>query len=146
MPIRQFLIAALFLGGLISRVSATPPASSDGAASDGSQTDLVRQFQADAIRTGQADWGHWGADPAKYTQWGQHSNRLIPVYTFGIDLASVRGEHSVYRDAKPLEQLYGYLPPGTLNPQADYFDQTDIFRLQQSAAEAGKRRIILFDH
>jgi alkaline phosphatase len=68
----------------------------------------------------------------------------IVITQFGIDLASVRGEHSVYRDAKRLQQLYGYLPPGTLNPQADYFDQTDIFRLQQSAADAGKRRIILF--
>jgi len=144
MPIRPLFIAALLLGGLVSRAFSMPPGDSDGAGSDASHTDSIRQLQAEAIRTGQADWGHWGADPGKYTQWGQHSNRLIPVYTFGIDLESVRGEHSIYRDAKRIEQLYGYLPAGTLNPQADYFDQTDIYRLQQSAAEAGKRRVILF--
>ncbi len=75
--------------------------------------------------------------------WGNHSNRLIPVYTFGIDLASVRGEHSPYRSRERLEQLYGYLPTETLNPQAGYFDETDIYRLQQAAAAQGKKRIIL---
>lgn len=144
MPIRQLIFTAALLAGLASRLFAIPPADSEGSATDASRVDPVRQLQADAIRTGQADWGHWGADPAKYTQWGQHSNRLIPMYTFGMDLESVRGEHSIYRDQKRLEQLYGYLPPGTFNPQAKYFDQTDIYRLQQSAAEAGKRRIILF--
>jgi len=142
MPIRSFLIA-LLLGGLVSSARALPPGDS-GSAGDVSRTDSLRELQAGAIRTGQADWGHWGADPAKYTQWGQHSNRLIPVYTFGIDLRSVSGDNSLYRDRKRIEQLYGYLPAGTLNPQADYFDQTDIYRLQQSAADAGKRRIILF--
>ncbi len=29
-------------------------------------------------------------------------------------------------------------------PNAEYFDQTDVYRLQKSAAEAGKKRIILF--
>jgi alkaline phosphatase len=144
MPIRPFLIIALLLGGLVSRVLAMPPGDSGGAGSDASRSNSLRQLQAEAIRTGQADWGHWGVQPSNYAQWGQHSNRLIPVYTFGIDLASVRGEHSVYRDPKRIEQLYGYSPAGTLNPEADYFDQTDIYRLQQSAADAGKRRIILF--
>ena len=43
-----------------------------------------------------------------------------------------------------LQQLYGYLPAATLNPQADYFDQTDIYHLQQTAVAAGKQRVILF--
>jgi alkaline phosphatase len=36
------------------------------------------------------------------------------------------------------------LPTQTLNPTAEYFDQTDVYRLQKTAAESGKKRIILF--
>jgi len=43
-----------------------------------------------------------------------------------------------------LTRLYGRVPEGTLNPDADYFDQTDIYRLQQLAVKQGKKRIILF--
>src|SRR5262245_16099787 len=111
---RKLLAAALLIGGLITQVLAIPPGEPDRVApSGGAPADSLRQLQAEAIRTGQADWGHWGVQPAKYTQWGQHSNRLIPVYTFGIDLRSVRGENSVYRDPNQLEQLYGYPPAGT---------------------------------
>jgi alkaline phosphatase len=42
-----------------------------------------------------------------------------------------------------LRGLYGYLPENTVNPDAEYLDQTDIFRLQRAAAVAGKKRIIL---
>ncbi len=103
----------------------------------------MRQLQAEAVRQDYADWGYWGARPSKYTGWGNHSNRLIPVYTFGIDLASVRGEHSPYRSRERLVHLYGYLPTETLNPQAEYFDETDIYRIQQAAVAQGKKRIIL---
>jgi alkaline phosphatase len=88
--------------------------------------------------------GLLGPTPTKYTGWTNHSNRLIPVYTFGIDLSTVRGEHSPYRSPERLQQLYGYLPAGTLNPHAEYFDETDIYHLQQTAVAGGKRRIILF--
>src|SRR5262245_17677144 len=95
---QKILAAALLIGGLITQVLAMPPGEPNGAGSDATHSDSLRQLQAEAIRTGQADWGHWGTDSGKYTQWGQHSNRLISVYTFGIDLESVRGEHSIYRD------------------------------------------------
>jgi alkaline phosphatase len=104
----------------------------------------LHDLQSEAIQKDFAEWGYWGTQPSKYTGWASHSNRLIPVYTFGIDLNSVRGEHSPYRSRERLEQLYGYLPDGTLNPKADYFDQTDIYALQKSAADQGKKRIILF--
>ena len=55
----------------------------------------------------------------------------------------MRGPKSVYRDAAALEALYGRLPDHTLEPQADYFDQTDIHRLQRLAAEAGRKYIVL---
>ncbi|MBX7166258.1 MAG: alkaline phosphatase [Pirellulales bacterium] len=105
--------------------------------------DFVKQMQAEAMSTGHATWGHWGADPAKYTAWAQHSNRLIPIYTFGLTLDAVRGEHSPYRDAARIEKLYGYLPDGTLNPAAEYFDQTDVYHLQKQAIAAGKKRVIV---
>ncbi len=106
--------------------------------------DVIAKMQVDAVAKKQADWGHWGPAPDKYSSWKTHSNRLIPVYTFGIDLQSVSGANSVYRDASAIEKLYGYLPPNTLNADAEYFDQTDVYRLQKSAVESGKKRVILF--
>ncbi len=106
--------------------------------------DRLRELQTAAIEQNFADWGYWGPQPSKYTGWTNHSNRLIPVYTFGMDLNSVRGEKSPYRSEERLKQLYGYLPAGTLNPAAEYFDETDIYHLQQTAEAEGKRRIILF--
>lgn len=106
--------------------------------------DYIAQLQHEAASTNRSDWGHWGPDPEKYSSWTSHSNRLIPVYTFGIDLQEVSGENSIYRDEERLKQLFGYLPTSTLNPEAEYFDQTDVYRLQKMAAENGKKRIIVF--
>ena len=106
--------------------------------------DAIAELQTAAATTNQSDWGHWGPNPEKYSSWTSHSNRLIPVYTFGIDLQAVAGKNSVYRDERAIRNLYGYLPEKTLNPDAQYFDQTDIYRLQQEAVAAGKKRVILF--
>ncbi len=105
--------------------------------------DRIRQMQSAAEAAGRASWGYWGDQPAKYSGFSNHSNRLIPVYTFGISLDGVKGERSVYRDEARLEALYGRLPEHTLNPEASYFDQTDVYRLQMEAAEAGKKYIVL---
>ena len=105
--------------------------------------DPIRQLQIEAEISGRADWGHWGDQPGKYVTWSNHSNRLIPVYAFGTDLERVRGVNSPYRHADRLEALYGRLPDDTLNPEADYFDQTDVYDLQLQAAEAGTKRIVL---
>ncbi|MGD9721243.1 MAG: alkaline phosphatase [Pirellulales bacterium] len=105
--------------------------------------DFVRQLQESAIKTRTADWGHWGPNPAAYSSWTNHSNRLIPIYTFGLDTKSVAGANSIYRDEAKIRQLYGDLPPDTLNPAAEYFDQTDVYRLQDQAAKAGKRCVVL---
>ncbi|MFM8984668.1 MAG: alkaline phosphatase [Planctomycetia bacterium] len=103
----------------------------------------MSRLQAEAEANGKASWGHWGEQPDRYAAWSNHSNRLIPVYTFGIGLESVSGTHSPYRDARRLEALYGRVPERTLDPDADYFDQTDVARLQRFAAEAGKKIIVL---
>ena len=105
--------------------------------------DHVRQLQEAAEQTGQAEWGHWGANPRKYSSWGNHSNRLIPIYTFGIGLEGFKGARSPYRDVQRLQKIYGFLPKGSVNPQAEYFDQTEIFWLQVNAVKAGKKHIVL---
>jgi alkaline phosphatase len=132
MTIRSNKYCILLLVGLLSCAGATRA------------DDLVRGMQESAIREHTAAWGHWGPDPGSYSSWMTHSNRLIPIYTFGIDLASVSGKNSAYRDADRLRRLYGFVPDDTLNADADYFDQTDVYRLQLAAAEAGKRYIVLF--
>ena len=105
--------------------------------------DPIRAMEAEAEATGKAAWGHWGDQPDRFISWSNHSNRLIPVYSFGMMLDAVAGANSAYRDAARLQALYGRLPDDTLNPEADYFDQTDIHRLQLMAAEAGKKYIVL---
>jgi alkaline phosphatase len=78
-----------------------------------------------------------------------HTNRLAPVYVFGrkIDLGSVTGQNSRYRDPEKIKALYGVLPENTLNPQAVYADQSDLYRVQKEAVARGVKHlfIIWFD-
>src|SRR5262245_53842220 len=108
-----------------------------------SAQDLLRELQKQATQQKHASWGHWGKDKRKYVSWSSHSNRLIPIYTFGISLDAYQDDNSLYRQRDKVQQLYGYLPPGTVNPQATYLDQTDVFRLQQDAYQAGKKHVVL---
>jgi alkaline phosphatase len=70
-----------------------------------------------------------------------HSNRLIPVYVFGrkADLGAVTGKHSAYRDPEKIRRLYGTLPENTLNPEAEYCDQSDLYSVQKEAVARGAR-------
>lgn len=113
------------------------------AADPASAADPVATMQVAAEQTGTASWGYWGDQPERYVSYSSHSNRLIPVYSFGITLSGIDGANSIYRDAQRLTTLYGQEPEGTLNPTADYFDQTDIHALQLAAADAGWKRIVL---
>lgn len=110
---------------------------------DDESDDDLRQLQLQALGQNRADWGHWGIDRNRYLGWTRHSNRLIPIYTFGVSLSTVNGEHSPYRDPQRLRRLYGRLPERTLNPRAEYFDQTDVYQLQKQAVAAGKKYIVL---
>ncbi len=110
----------------------------------GQAPDPIAALQSQAASTNLSDWGQWGPNAAKYSSWTTHTNRLIPAYIFGGDFSQVSGSQSVYRNPEALEKLYGVLPSETVNPQAEYFDQTDIYRLQKTASESGKKRIILF--
>jgi alkaline phosphatase len=112
-------------------------------ASQADGDDLLRELQSAAQRDNTTAWGHWGVQAAKYSDWKSHSNRLIPIYTFGVTLDAYTGANSVYRDASRIQALYGFAPAHTHNPAADYCDQTDVYRLQRAAAAAGKKYIVL---
>lgn len=112
--------------------------------------DYLRDLQTNAIKDGKSPVAHWGVDPNNYKEWGSHSNRLIPVYTFGtkgagsgVDLTSYTGKSSAYRNETALKRIYGRVPSNTLNPEADYLDQTDLAVLQRAAFVAGKKHVIL---
>lgn len=105
--------------------------------------DHVRELQETAVKGKHAEWGHWGPTPEVYSSWTSHSNRLIPIYTYGINLDSVRGANSLYRQPDKIKELYGRIPDGTVNSSAEYLDQTDVYRLQKMAAAAGKKHVIL---
>ena len=107
------------------------------------QEDLLRQFQFQATVLGKTDWIHWGDRKGTYSNWTSHSNRLIPVYSYGLSLESVQGANSCYRDEAKLKEIYSASPLETLNPSAEYFDQTDIYRLQKNGWKSGKRNVIL---
>ena len=106
------------------------------------RADHVRELQKQADQNSQADWGCWGLDEKEYAGWTSHSNRLIPIYTFGIDLDSYQGVHSPYRNQREIKRIYGGMSRGSLNPTADYFDQTDVYRIQKRAVNSGKKYII----
>lgn len=112
--------------------------------------DRIFELQTEAVKQGRSPAAHWGPEPDNYTAWGSHSNRLIPVYTFGtrgagpgIDLTSYTGQNSPYRNAQALRDIYGQVPSNTLNPEADYCDQTNVADIQQAALDAGRKYIFL---
>lgn len=106
--------------------------------------DYLSEMQSLAVSTRATNWAHWGPNHRTYSSWLSHSNRLIPLYSFGMNLDSVTGANSVYRDENKIKDLYSALPAETLNPSAIYCDQTDVYRLQEMAAKAGKKCIVLF--
>ena len=117
---------------------------------EGRGADYIRDLQTEAIKENKSPFGHWGHEPDNYKSWGSHSNRLIPVYTFGtrgagkgVDLKSYQGENSPYRSESQLQRIYGRLPSDTVDAKAEFFDQTNIFDIQQSALKSGKKYVFL---
>ncbi|QDU00203.1 alkaline phosphatase [Gimesia aquarii] len=115
-----------------------------------SAADPIREIQNNAVLHNRSPVLHWGYNPDNYSTWTSHSLRLVPVYTFGtkgsgsgIDLKSYTKENSPYRSSDALRQIYGYLPENSLNPQAEYLDNTNIADMQQAALSAGKKHIFL---
>lgn len=139
--------------GLISCVSFLSIIAQDSPKSAISN-DPVNALQTDAITTKKAKkartW-HFGSQGSGdvYSNHGTHSNRLIPVYAFGsrIQLGDVSGPNSLYRDSARVKALYGYDAPNTTNPKAEYFDQTDLYKVQKDAIARGVKHmfIVWFD-
>ena len=90
---------------------------------------------------------HFGSQGAGdvFTNHASHSNRLIPVHVFGAkaDLNAVTGKNSAYRTDAGVKRLYGFVPPNTVNPLADYADQSDLFRVQQDAVKRGIKHLFI---
>lgn len=112
--------------------------------------DFVAELQSGGIQNNATDLGHWGVNPDQYSDWTTHSNRLIPVYTFGtgraagpLNLNYYTGPHSPYRSEARLQRIYGRVPERTLNQKAVWMDQTNVADLQRAAAAAGRRYIFL---
>lgn len=126
---------------------ASPVNASDAAAE---ASDLAKHLQSRAAIDKKSPVGYWGTDPDNYFGWKSHSNRLIPVYTYGtagagdgIDLKSWTGSHSPYRSETALRKIYGYLPENTVHPDAEWMDQTNILDIQEAAVAAGRKHIFL---
>ena len=81
-----------------------------------------------------------------FSNHASHTNRLIPLYVFGrkADLGAVTGANSAYRSPEKIQALYdGVLPENTLNPRADYADQSDLFRVQSEAVARGAKHLFI---
>jgi alkaline phosphatase len=112
--------------------------------------DRLKDIQAEAVRTKAEKLPrayHFGSQGAGgvFSNHASHSNRLIPVYTFGrkVDLGAVTGANSLYRDPAKVKALYGFLPQRTVNPEADYADQSDLYRVQNDAVAKGVKSLFV---
>jgi alkaline phosphatase len=146
------VVTRLPVAWLITALCFSTTAQADGlaasapAASAPIQTEIadpMADLQKQSIVTQKSVYGHWGTDPRRFSSWTNHSNRLIPVYTFGLTLSKLREQGSLYADADRLAELGGTPGPGSTNPIAMYYDQTDVYRLQKDAIDAGFTNIIL---
>lgn len=112
--------------------------------------DHLQDLQQHAVAKGDSEAVHWGTDKSRYSTWSAHSNRLIPVYTFGtkgrgggVDLNCYSGKNSIYRSQDRLHRLYRGPADDSANAEAEYLDQTNIFDIQAAALKAGKKHIFL---
>lgn len=145
-PMQYMRVALSALCALAGGCGIEPAKTSAQAPTD----DPVRELQNRAVDGKTSSVLHWGTNPAEYGQWSNHTNRLIPVYTFGtrgggagVDLDSYTGRNSPYRSEKQLERLYGRVPPKTVRADADYLDQCNIYDLQLAALTQGRKHIFL---
>jgi alkaline phosphatase len=115
-----------------------------------SDEDRIKELQTAAIANPRGKVArpyHFGSQGPidVFANHASHSNRLVPVYVFGrkADLGAVTGKHSIYRDAERVKALYGFLPRHTVNPEAEYADQSDLYRVQREALARGVRHLFI---
>ena len=119
------------------------------AAADDSK-DHMKRHQAENVKSAKEKRSrpyHFGSqgNGGSFSNHTSHSNRLIPFYTFGskLDLGLITGANNVYRDKEKLKELYGYLPENTLNPEAEYVDQSDLAKVLENAKDKGAKHIFI---
>ena len=112
--------------------------------------DRIKELQTTAVanqKTKAARPYHFGSQGPNdvFSNHASHSNRLVPVYVFGrkADLGAVTGKNSLYRDPAKIQALYGFLPENTVNPDAEYADQSDLYRVQREAIARGVRHLFI---
>ena len=76
--------------------------------------------------------------PAIPTAWSRSTSSAAKA-----DLGAVTGENSRYRDPEKIKALYGFLPENTVNPHADYADQSDLYRVQKEAVARGVKHLFI---
>lgn len=112
--------------------------------------DRIKELQTNSVATTKKKMArpyHFGSQGAGdvFSNHGSHSNRLIPVYTFGrkgrLDL--VTGANSPYRDPEKVKALYGFLPENTVNPEAEYADQSSLYEVQRNAIKNGVKHLFI---
>ena len=113
-------------------------------------SDTLKRLQTENVATATEKRDrvyHFGSqgNGGSFSNHTSHSNRLIPVYTFGrkINLGAVTGKNSIYRDASRLTALYGFAPVNTLNPEAEYADQSDLYQVQKDAISKGVKHLFI---
>jgi alkaline phosphatase len=119
-------------------------------AADPIEFDRLKQLQAAYVANAQEKHPrayHFGSQGAGdvFSNHASHTNRLVPVYVWGrkADLGAVTGHNSRYRDPEKIRRLYGFLPENTLNPDADYADQSDLYRVQKEAIARGAKHLFI---
>jgi alkaline phosphatase len=113
-------------------------------------SDLLKELQTRYVASAkerQSRVYHFGSQGSGgvFSNHTSHSNRMVPVYVFGTkaDLGAVMGENSRYRDPEKIKQVYGFLPENTVNPQAVYADQSDLYRVQKEAVARGAKHLFI---
>ena len=136
---------AIIVGSVIALLT-----SFSGYAAARSDRDQLRDLQTDyVVNAGRKipRVYHFGSQgPGNvFSNHTSHTNRLVPVYVFGrkADLSAVTGENSRYRNPDKIKELYGVLPENTVNPQAIYADQSDMYRVQKEAVSRGIRHLFI---
>lgn len=138
-PLLRLAVAPLALAALGSLAS---PARTHGDHIKKLQTEYATHPEKKVDRV--YHWGSQGPGDV-FSNHRSHSNRFVPVYVWGkkADLGSITGSNSSYRDAEKVEKLYGFLPENTVNPEAEYGDQSELYKVMADAIDKGVKHLFI---
>lgn len=112
--------------------------------------DPLRDLQEQSVQSKSEErervysWG-WHGLSGVFSTHTTHSNRPVPFVAFGpyADLDARTRLRSPYRDPEALREIFGKVPPRSVDPRNDYGDQTDLHALLRGAADQGAKRIVV---